>query len=371
MILIDLLENYIIFKEKDREKFYEIKDNIHRYKNFIKNNLSYDLIIKEDFIKLEKIPSDPQAFMGIKEFEKKEEYIFFMLLLMFLEDKNKEEQFILSNLTEYIYLNYTFEKVDWTKFVTRKSLVNVIKVAINLGVIKKNDGEEESFEKNYIEEVLYENTGVSRYIVRNFQMEIDDIKDYTEILSKSNLYVDKHNKRKINVYRSLTLSPIVYNEKEDDGSYDYIKKYRSNIIPSFENNLGWNIDIHKNGALVVLKNSNEVKDTFPNNNGESSAVLIINCKIHNLIKDKKLIVLQDDTIVIKRDEFENILLQIRKEDGHGFVKYLRDCSDDLFISKVSRYMKDFSMIREDDENIIIMPLISKVVGKYPADYKGV
>ena len=148
MILIDLLESFIILKSKDRDKYYEIKDNIDENMSFIKDKLGYDLIIKEDFIKLEKIPSEPKSFMGIPGFTEIEEYIFFMILLMFLEDKNKEEQFVLSNLTEYISINYTNQKVEWTNFKTRKSLINVIKTAINIGIIEKNDGDEESFQKD-------------------------------------------------------------------------------------------------------------------------------------------------------------------------------------------------------------------------------
>ena len=81
---------------EDEELF---SDNIDENMSFIKDKLGYDLIIKEDFIKLEKIPSEPKSFMGIPGFTEIEEYIFFMILLMFLEDKNKEEQFVLSNLT--------------------------------------------------------------------------------------------------------------------------------------------------------------------------------------------------------------------------------------------------------------------------------
>ena len=33
-------------------------------------------------------------------------------------------------------------------------------------------------------------------------------------------------------------------------------------------------------------------------------------------------------------------------------------------------MTSFSMIKEEGESTIIMPLVSKVVGKYPKDYKG-
>ena len=66
MILVNLLENFIILKSKDRDKYYEIKDNIYENMSFIKDKLGYDLIIKEDFIKNEKIKSEPKKFMGIK-----------------------------------------------------------------------------------------------------------------------------------------------------------------------------------------------------------------------------------------------------------------------------------------------------------------
>ena len=69
MILIELLENFIILKSKERDKYYDIKDNIYENMSFIKDKLGYDLIIKEDFIKLEKITSEPNYFMGITGFD--------------------------------------------------------------------------------------------------------------------------------------------------------------------------------------------------------------------------------------------------------------------------------------------------------------
>ena len=81
--------------------------------------------------------------MGINEFTEIKEYIFFILLITFLEDKNKEEQFILSSITEYIEHNYPDEKIEWTIFKNRKSLIKVMKFAIDIGIIKKNDGSEE------------------------------------------------------------------------------------------------------------------------------------------------------------------------------------------------------------------------------------
>ena len=52
MNFVDLLENYLILKERDKDLYYDAKDNIDKYKSFIYDNLAYDIIIKDDFIKL-------------------------------------------------------------------------------------------------------------------------------------------------------------------------------------------------------------------------------------------------------------------------------------------------------------------------------
>ena len=56
MKFTDLLENYIVLKERNQELFYDIKDNVDYYNELINDILSYNLYVKDDFIKLEKIP---------------------------------------------------------------------------------------------------------------------------------------------------------------------------------------------------------------------------------------------------------------------------------------------------------------------------
>lgn len=372
MNFVDLLENYLILKERDRELYYDVKDNIDKYKNFIYDNLAYDIIIKDDFIKLEKIPGIPEEWMGINEFTEIKEYIFFILLITFLEDKNKEEQFILSSITEYIEHNYPNEKIEWTIFKNRKSLIKVMKFAIDIGIIKKNDGSEEEFSKSEAGDVLYESTGLSRYIVRRFNKDIEDIESYEDLLSTefSGISKDLGTVRKNRVFRRLLLSPVIYNDENDNGDYDYIKSKRSFIRNTFEENLGWDIHVHKNGALAVLENSNEVKDIFPNKKGESLAVLFINKEIRSRIKSGKLKKEDNDTVIMSNVEFDEFIIEVRKTHGHGFTKTLRDASEEVFINIIRSFMKDFSMIREEKGFTILMPIIGKVLGEYPEDYKG-
>ena len=372
MNFVDLLENYLILKERDKDLYYDAKDNIDKYKSFIYDNLAYDIIIKDDFIKLEKIPGIPEEWMGISEFTEIKEYIFFILLITFLEDKNKEEQFILSSITEYIEHNYPDEKIEWTIFKNRKSLIKVMKFAIDIGIIKKNDGSEEEFSKSETGDVLYESTGLSRYIVRRFSKNIEDSESYEDLLGDefSGISKDLGTVRKNRVFRRLLLSPVVYNDENDNGDYDYIKSKRSFIRNTFEENLGWDIHIHKNGALAVLENSNEIKDIFPNKKGESAVVLFINKEIRRNINSGNFKKEDNDTVVMSNLEFDGFIIEVRKTHGHGFTKTLRDASDQVFINIIRNFMKDFSMIREEKDFTILMPIIGKVLGEYPEDYKG-
>ncbi|MBN7576965.1 MULTISPECIES: TIGR02678 family protein [Clostridium] len=371
MKFTQLLENYIILKEKDRELYYDIIDNIDNYREFINDNLSYNLIIKEDFIKLEKIPAIPKSWMGIQSFNNKKEYIFFLLILMYLEDKNKEEQFILSNVTEYIEHNYPGEKIEWTVFKNRKSLITVLKFSLELGIIKKNDGEEEEFNKSENGEVLYESTGISRYVVRRFNREIFDSESYIELLEDAieGISTDKGIIRKNRVFRELTLSPIVYNN-ENSSDYEYIKNYRNSIKSTFEKYLEWDIHIHKNGAMAVIKNANEIRDTFPNGKGESAITLFVNRKIKDMLEDGKLIINEKDTIIIKEELFDKILLEVKKKYGHGFTKAFRDALDSYYLGTIKRFMEEYYLINVKDGYVELMPLIVKATGKYPDDYNG-
>ena len=372
MNFVDLLENYLILKERDKDLYYDAKDNIDKYKSFIYDNLAYDIIIKDDFIKLEKIPGIPEEWMGINEFTEIKEYIFFILLITFLEDKNKEEQFILSSITEYIEHNYPDEKIEWTIFKNRKSLIKVMKFAIDIGIIKKNDGSEEEFSKSETGDVLYESTGLSRYIVRRFSKNIEHNESYEDLLGDefSGISKDLGTVRKNRVFRRLLLSPVVYNDENDNGDYDYIKSKRSFIRNTFEENLGWDIHIHKNGALAALENSNEVKDIFPNKKGESAAVLFINKEVRRNINSGNLKKEDNDTVVMSNSEFDEFIIEVRRTHGHGFTKTLRDVSEQVFINIIRNFMKDFSMIREEKDFTILMPIIGKVLGEYPEDYKG-
>lgn len=103
-VLEVLLNNRWILKSRDRELYYQVKEALAsgEEKKFLREKLGYQVLINPYMIKVEKLPAAAENWMGISEFCDLIEYVFFCLVLMFLEDKEAEDQFVLSELTEYV-----------------------------------------------------------------------------------------------------------------------------------------------------------------------------------------------------------------------------------------------------------------------------
>ena len=114
-----LLNRRWILKARDKELYYQIKEalSVGEEKKFLMEKLGYQVIVNPYMIKVEKIPAQAENWMGISEFREPVEYVFFCMVLMFLEDKETEEQFVLSELTEYVQSQYKEEQIDWATFI--------------------------------------------------------------------------------------------------------------------------------------------------------------------------------------------------------------------------------------------------------------
>ena len=91
-----LLNRRWILKSRERELYYQVKEELSsgEEKKFLMEKLGYQVVVNPYMIKVEKMPAVPENWMGILEFKEPIEYVFFCLVLMFLEDKEAEEQFV-------------------------------------------------------------------------------------------------------------------------------------------------------------------------------------------------------------------------------------------------------------------------------------
>jgi len=292
-----------------------------------------------------------------------------MLMLMFLEDKGKEEQFLLSHVVEYISANSVSGEIDWTEYRIRRQLVNVIKYGINLSLFNVDEQEEKDFAQNEETEALYENTGLSKYVVRIFPIDIMKCRDYKDLedYNKDILDSERGFIRRNRVYRRLLLSPVVYNEGAEDEDYAYIKNFRARIEEDFRNYFNWSLQVHRNGALVVPSENENIKNGFPSTAGISDVVLHVNKRLYEAVKNRELKREANDVIIMTEENFRALLMSVKNIKGQGWSKEYRECSEDKLYSEVITFMESFSMIEKKDK-LYIYPLIAKLIGDYFEDY---
>lgn len=374
-----LLENYWFVKDIDVDTYNCIKRDLNdETQEFIKNKLGYKLIVNPYVIKMEKIPGKPQSFMGIESFSSKLEYIFLCLILIYLEERTKGEQFILSGLIDYIQ-NLIAEvdiqdiKIDFTIYSQRKAMVNVLKFIKNMGFIIMYDGDENKFAEDIESDVLYEVTGVSKYFMRKFSSNITDCNVYTDIYEKEQLGLeqDKGKERRQRVYRRLFTENVVYKENDEDQDYNYIRNYRNVINQDVDKMLESNLEVHRNGAYILLTENKNFKNTFPSNRAISDIVSFINTIIVQKLKEGKFRKNINDTINISEIEFVKLVREVKEKYSKGFSKEFRELPEDKLLVQIVDYMEQYDMIRynEETKEYIIMPICFKIIGKYPKDFQ--
>jgi len=315
--------------------------------------------------------------MGLPGFTEKIEYVFLCLILIYLETKSRKDQFILSGLIEYIQnLQVDMEMnditIDFNLYSQRKSMVKVLKFIRELGFVKLYDGNEDKFSENIESDVLYEVTGVSKYFVRNFTSNISDCNLYTDIYEREKLGLeqDRGIERRQRIYRRLFTENVVYNEGEDDLDYLYIKNYKNTIEQDVDKMLDASLEVHKNGAYILLLDNMNFKNTFPNNRAISDIVLFTNTEIIEMYENRKLERNANDTINISEIEFRKIVEKVKEKYGSGFSKEYREKEIDKVFQEVIEFMMEFDMLRKktDTKEFILMPMIFKIKGKYPKQF---
>lgn len=367
-----LLSKRWILKDREKELYYQLKDEIGKSRDFLTEKLGYQAIITPNLIKLEKIPAYAQNWMGIQAFSDRLEYIFLCMILMFLEDRDAGEQFVLSMLTEYIQANIKEEQIDWTIYSYRRRLVKVMKYCVKIGILEIDDGNEDSFMKSDEGEVLYQNTGASRYFMKNFSRDISDYQSQEDFLKEEwiGMNEDRGIIRRQRVYRSLLMSPGIYLNDDTEEDFAYVRHYRGMIEEELNRFFDCELQVHKTSAFLIMGEDSNLGRSFPEENTLSDIVLLWCNLFRQKIADGSVEVPAGEDIVISRQQFLMISEECKRQYGSGWIKTYREMTMGEFCKKLKEYMILMEMIMEKYDQIIVYPIVGKVAGCYPKDFKG-
>lgn len=370
-VLEILLERRWILKSRDRELYYQMKDGLGAVKKFLTEKLGYQVIVNPYLVKVEKIPAKPENWMGILEFQQPMEYVFFCMVLMFLEEKEAEDQFVLSELTEYVQSQYREEQIDWTIYQYRRQLIKVLKYCVTCGILQVNDGNEEGFARDGGSEVLYENTGVSRYFMKNFTQ---DIMSYTtpadfEQEEWIDVNADRGIVRRQRVYRRLLMTMGMQKSPETEEDFAYVRNFRNLIEGELSEFFDCQLQVHRNSAFLVLGEECRMGRCFPEEHTLSDIVLLLHALLGEQIQKGEILPGTEEIILLPKEVFLDLLEICRERYGKGFAKTYREMTTREFCTEVMKYMLELGLIREEDSgDIWVHPAAGKIVGAYPEDF---
>lgn len=369
-----LFEQFWICKDEKKEEYYKVKRDIPKFQKFVREQLGWRLIHMENLLKLEKIPAHAESFMGIQSFSEILDYCILCVVLMYLEDKEEGEQFLLSELIDYVETKLKGEvAIDWTSFSQRKSLVRALQYMENMNMLHVYEGSSEAFGQEQGQEVLYENTGYSKYFSTGFPMDISDFETWKDFEKQrfEEIQEDRGAARINRVYRQLAVCPAMYWEENDDADALYLKNQRQWVSKYLAENLGGNLDIYKNSAFLTLEEDDCYGKVHPRDAMLPEIVLLVCSQIRQELQNDTFEKQSDESIVLTEQRFSELLLTCRRKWLAGWSKEYREMTEEKFADVVKEYMKNWMLIRENDGMIFVMSAVGRQVGFYPEDFEEV
>lgn len=350
-----LLSRRWILKARDPELYFYLRDELPKIRNFLIEKTGLQPVVNSLLIKLEKIPTVSLDGTGIGTFTDKMEYVLLLSVLIFLEEKGTGEQFVLSELTEYLIGAVEVEKIDWTLYRYRKYLIKVMKFCVGSGILELNDGNEEEFQKDGSGEVLYENTGASRYFVRNFTKDITGYGKVSDFEGEDWIDVneDRGIVRRQRVYKKLLLSMAMYRNEKTEEDFNYIRNFRGTISDDFSGILDCDLHLHRTSAFLVLNEGGGFGRTYPEENTRSDISLLVNGILLQKIKEGELSVRSDESILMEEHRFKELLFECKAKFGKGFAKTYREMTTKEFAETVSDYMRELGIIGTEEGRIFL------------------
>ena len=365
-----LLSKRWILKSREKDVYYQVKDDVGKYQEFLVEKVGLQIISNPYLVKLEKIPAYPQTWMGILDFKEKTDYIFFCYVLMFLEDKENEEQFVLSELTEYVQSRCKEVQADWTLFGLRRSLIRVMKFCEQSGMLNVNDGNEEAFSKDYTSEVLYENTGVSKYFVKNFTRDIGEYENPSDFGKEEWIDVDEDRGvvRRQRVYRGLLLSMGLLRTEETEEDFAYIRHYRNMIGNDFSKYFDADLQVYRGSAFLVTGENSRMGRRFPEDKALSDISLLCFDLVREFFVGQERYKKKNEEMLIPKEEFVRLIEECHNRYAKGFIKEYREMLASEFVKRVTEYLEELAFLRVEDRLVHLHPACGKIVGRYPEKF---
>ncbi|RYL98356.1 TIGR02678 family protein [Sporolactobacillus sp. THM7-7] len=364
--LAALFENYWILRSENPELYHELRRNEKELKRIIDEKFGLRLFVHTQFIKLEKIPTEPKSWMGIADFQDKMDYTMFACALAFLETKEQNDYFLLSHLIEDIKENYPDpEALDWTNYRHRLSLVRVVNQLLHFHLMDRIEGDVSRFAQDEASEALYRVTLYARYFMRAYPQDIYQYADWHELITDEMGNIDTHGRR-WEVYRRLMMEPSVVRTLENnDQLFNYIRVQRKSIEDFFERYTPFNFELTKDAAMLTATERKQMYTLFPSQQAIDDILL----QLAALVRDRRPPRDPYGQAALTIQEWLSLVQELQQKVRAGWSKEFRAMSADRLSGRLLDEAERWQLIERREGRVILLPALVRFRGRYNDDFK--
>ncbi|TCL61469.1 uncharacterized protein (TIGR02678 family) [Hydrogenispora ethanolica] len=369
-----LLEHYWIFREEQPEQYHLIRQYEPILRPYLFEKCGWRLIQNPQFYKLEKIPSEPEPWMGISDFQQPRDYALLCCILAFLEEKSVDEQFLLSDLCESILALYPHEveageRLNWENYEHRRSLVRALRFAAEAGLVRLVDGDGEQFAMRRDSEALYEATLMARYFLRSYPKDLHQYQSLQDLQSAEHFDEEAATGtgRRVRVYRQLLLTPAYNAADGRPEDFIYLRSMHKRLRDELESRTGLQFELYKDCAMLTSpERINWCKQVFPFHQNGIHAVIL---HFARWCRDERQAA-PDWRGVYTPVELERMVDQCRNRYGSGWTKEYRELGLSKLAAALTEELIAWKMAVADPETKLIelRPPFWRLEGRYPDNY---
>lgn len=369
---IEALFHYnCIYRDTHADLYFQILDQKADVADILREYFGYRLLLRNESIKLDKIPVSSKPFMGIDNFTKSLHYIFFCCFLAFLEDNGEDKQFTLRNACDAIRLYYpeVAAPFAWEERSHRRALADVLQHSVKLRLVNVIDRDIDGFRDDEKHDVLFQTTPYLRHFAPLYLFDLSKIQNLSQLENCIAKEIVNSTTPRQRLLRRLFLESAVYDDELSPEEAKLLKdreeleKLNEMISERFEY---WYLERYHRTTMLTHA-ENRYGDYYPKDEQISNAAVQYATFIWDKVKGQEVSPDHNGFVLCREYEAIKWFQEIKNMHSHGWTKSFTERPVITIWREVMEYMSDFNMADElSGGQIVFYSAVGRVTGRYIA-----
>ncbi|OME71482.1 hypothetical protein BSK65_10600 [Paenibacillus odorifer] len=364
-----LFHFYWIHRDKQADLYFQILSRKAELTDMMRDYFGYRLILRTEFIKLEKIPVSSKPFMGINNFSTVHHYMFFCCFLTYLEDKGEDQQFTLQNACDAIRMYYPEDAIHfaWEERSHRRAFADVLQHCVMLRLVYVVDRDIDGFRDDINHDVLFQTTPYFRHFAPLYFLDLSKIQSWSQLEEHITKEITNNTTPKQRVLRRFFLESAIYDDElsEDEvillEDRQELERLNEIICESFEY---WHLERYHRTTMLI---HSEVRygDYYPKDEQISNTAVQYATFIWDMVNEQKVALDHNGRITCTEYEALKWFQAIKELHSHGWTKSFTERPVTTIWREVMEYMSDFHMAEvQMDKQIVFYSATGRATGYY-------